>query len=469
MEGSGLQQLDSHKFRELGGQMLDKAVSYLEGLPTRLVLPTTSYSACEELFEGPVPQVGIGADAFSIVEEMFENGRAQNGRFWGYVMGNGEPVAALGDFIASVWNQNLTAWRASPAAITIERTVIKWLASLLGLDSWRGTLTTGGSLANLMGLAMARESLCAANETGVAASPKVPVLYASKEVHMSIGRAVALLGLGRAQLRLIDVDKQFKMSVPLLEEAIEKDLQNGFLPIAIVASAGTVNTGAVDPLSAIVAVARRHNCWVHVDGAFGVLSAIARPQLFKGLDGVDSVSLDPHKWLYMPMGVGCILYRDVRDAKCAFSFSGSYTKPLFADADAEGFAFFDETIELSKRFNSLKLYLSLRYHGVQAFRVSIERDFLHAQLLARLVSSQSDLLLMAPVELSVVCFRHIEGDNAFNLALLKGIIQRGHVYLSNCDISGFFCLRACFVNYMTTEKDVHKLISEVSQVAQSIK
>lgn len=386
------------------------------------------------------------------------------------MLGSAEPVAALGDFVASVLNQNMTAWRSAPAGVTIERTVVRWLAQAIGCGGFSGTLTGGGSAANLMALAMARESRVPVNDRGMFGSNKA-VIYASGQVHMSIPRAVAMLGIGRENLRYVDCDDAYRMLPSALERAIAEDKSRGHKPIAIVASAGTVNTGSIDPLPEIAAFARAHDLWLHVDGAYGALAALAAPEKFRGLSEADSISLDAHKWLFQPLDCGCLLYRDPEIARQTFTYTGTYAKQLSFDP-IEGFAFFEESMELSRRFRALKLWLSLRFHGLQAFRDAIRLNLDQAQRLAAAVKSRAELELVGPVELSAVCFRHLVSDrtiederNRFNLALLKKIVGRGNIYLSNAELKGKFCLRACIVNHLTTDADIDSVVPEVIDVA----
>ncbi len=224
-------------------------------------------------------------------------------------------------------------------------------------------------------------------------------------------------------------------------------------------------TGSIDPLHELAAIAREHNAWFHVDGAYGALASIAVPEKFAGLNEADSLSLDPHKWLYQPVDCGCLLYRDRAAAQRAFSHTGDYAKSLLEDP-IESFAFFEESMELSRRFRALKLWLSLRYHGMERFREAIRNDLQNAQLLAGLIRNEPQLELLAPVPLSAVCFRHVaksgaaDGD-ALNQAILQRIVRRGKVFLSNANIQGKFALRACFVNHRTTPDDVAQIVSEV--------
>jgi aromatic-L-amino-acid/L-tryptophan decarboxylase len=461
------------EFRRLASEVVEFAAGYLTGLDSRHIFPDTSSAASEKLFHAALPEDGLAADALAALQQVAGHSRVQNGRFFGYVLGSGESVAAVADLLASVLNQNVTAWRSSPVAVTIERTVIDWIGQIIGCAGFRGSLTGGGSSANLMALAMAREAALTVNEGGFA-DRQQGVLYASEEVHMSIPKSVALLGIGRHNLRLIATDDQFRMIPSELERMVQRDQAAGKTPIAIIASAGTVNTGAIDPLPEIAAIAQRHNTWLHVDGAYGALAAMTVPGKFVGLKLADSLSLDPHKWLYQPLDCGCLLYRDAAAAPRAFAHTGDYAKALTTDP-IEGFAFFEESLELSRRFRALKLWLSLRYHGLQAFRAAIQRDLDHAQRLAAAIADEPELELLAPVPLSAICFRYKGGTpgsddelDQNNAALLKRVIERGRVYLSNATIRGKFSLRACIVNHRTTDADVDSVVSEVLAAAQEL-
>jgi glutamate/tyrosine decarboxylase-like PLP-dependent enzyme len=459
-----------NEFRRLAEQVVDLATGYLADLDSRATFPAISGAETEELFHTAAPEKGLGAEAVAALRHVVAHSRVQNGRFFGYVLGSGEPVAAIADLLASVLNQNVTAWRSAPAAVTVERTVVEWIAQAIGCTGFRGNLTGGGSSANLMALAMAREARAAANEHGLAGTPQA-VVYASDQVHMSIAKSVGLLGIGRDNLRLIASDGSFRMIPALLEQAIQRDRAAGRVPIAIVASAGTVNTGAIDPLPEIAAIARRHQVWLHVDGAYGALAAMAAPGKFAGLDLADSVSLDPHKWLYQPLDCGCLLYRSAKAAQGAFAHTGDYARALSQDP-IEGFAFFEESLELSRRFRALKLWVSLCYHGLEAFREAMRKDLELAQRLGAAIAGHPELELAAPVELSAVCFRYRgknpEGWNDLNAAILRRLIQRGRVYLSNATIRGKFCLRACLVNHRTTAADLDSVVPEVLAAAAEV-
>ena len=457
----------------LSDQVTELSSDFLFSIDSKDIFPKTSGAQSEGLFATALPERGMGAEAFSGLRDVIAHSRAQNGRFYGYVQGPGEPVAALGDLLASVLNQNMTAWRSSPAGVTIERTVVRWLAEAVGCKGFYGTLTGGGSAANLMGLTMAREAKTPANESGLRGAPP-SVIYASEQVHMAVPKAVAMIGIGRENLRLIPCDASYRMIPSQLEQALRRDKAEGVTPIAVVASAGTVNTGAIDPLREIAEIAHAHNAWLHVDGAYGALAAIAIPEKFEGLALADSLSLDPHKWLYQPLDCGCLLYRDLAMARQTFAYTGDYARQLSTDP-VEGFAFFEESIELSRRFRALKLWLSMRYHGLEAFRAAIKRDLHHAQRLAATVRESADLELVAVGDLSAVCFRHLmrrdataQERNRFNTSVLKRIIERGKVYLSNATLEGKFCLRACIVNHLTKDSDIDAVVPEVLAAGREV-
>jgi aromatic-L-amino-acid/L-tryptophan decarboxylase len=457
--------ISPNEFHSLAIRVSELTTNYLRDLPTLPAFPAdvTGKGVLEEL-SGPMPEKGIGERAFDLLPSIYRASRPNAPGFFGYVFGSGEPVAALGDFAASVLNQNVTAWRSSPAAVTIERNVVSWLAESIGCAGMVGSLCGGGSSANLMALCMAREAKVPANQHGAQGG----VIYTSTETHMSTPKAAALLGLGHDAVCYIAVDSDFRMRLDLLEEAIKKDLADGKKPMAIVATAGTVATGSIDPLAGVAELCAKYNLWMHVDGAYGALAAMAEPLKFKGLDRADSISLDPHKWLYQPVDCSCLLYSNFKSAPKAFSHSGDYTRVLETDP-LESFAFFEESIELSRRFRALKIWLSLRYHGFAAFRAAIAEDLRLAQVLAAAIDDVPKLERLNPVALSAVCFRYkCEDSDKANAAILKEVIRRGRVYISNATIGGRFALRACITNHRSTEADVRAVVGEVLASANSL-
>jgi glutamate/tyrosine decarboxylase-like PLP-dependent enzyme len=465
--------LSQEQYRQVYERITQVALAYLGSVNQ---LPSFPSDATGErvhgMFAAPLPEQGIGMAALDDLSDVIQMTRPCGPRFFGYVLGSGEPVASAADLLASVLNQNVTAWRSSPSAVTIERTVVGWLTEMIGCEDFAGSLTGGGSPANLMGLTMARESKLLANETGVT---KKGAVYASTEIHMSTGKAVALLGIGRDQLRLIPCDDQLRIRTDLLQQAIARDQADGVTPIAIVGSAGTVNTGSIDPLEALATIAEQTGAWFHIDGAYGALAAITAPEKFRGMSRADSISLDPHKWLYQPLDCGCLLYRHPDAARRAFSHTGDYAQSYFANT-MENFQFFDESMELSRRFRALKLWLSLRYHGVEGFRRSICNDLdLAAYFVAR-VDAEPELERLAPAPLSAVCFRYVPKNhdlsadriNALNQKVLSKVVRRGRVFLSNATINGNFALRICVVNHRARQSDLDEVASEILAAGREI-
>jgi aromatic-L-amino-acid/L-tryptophan decarboxylase len=460
-------ELDSLELEHLTAEVVQAVRGWIDELDSRHIAPTSSGRELLDVFGEAIPEAGLGDKALAYLPALFEHSRAQNGRFFGYVLGSAEPVGAVGDFLASALNQNVTSWRSGPAATTIERALVAQLARELGCEGFSGSFCGGGSSANVMGLVMAREAKCAANETGA----RPAVVYASSEVHMSVPKAVALLGLGRQNLRLVGVDERLKLRTDLLKDAIAEDVRAGRQPVAVVASAGTVNTGAVDPLEDLASIAHEHDLHLHVDGAYGGLAALADPARLGPLGVADTIAFDLHKWLYQPVDCGLLLFRDRDLARRTFSYTDDYVTAL-ADDPLEGFVFFEESLELSRRFRALKAWLSLRYHGLGAYRASIGEDLELAEQLARKVEERAELELLAPVELSVVCFRargdqHMDVDE-LNRSILAAVNRRGRVYISNATINGSFALRACITNHRTSSPDLDVLVDEVVAVAASL-
>jgi glutamate/tyrosine decarboxylase-like PLP-dependent enzyme len=462
-------ELSAEEYRKLAHRVADLTADFLQQLPELPSFPQTTGGEALSAFDKPLPEKPLGEAALDDLSMMLRLSRPPSPRFFGYVFGSGDPIAGLGDLVASIVNQNVTSWRSGPSSATIERTVIRWLGEFIGCNGFLGSLTGGGSSANLMGLAMAREAKAPANDHG--ATPGV--IYTSSEVHMSVAKAAAILGLGYESVRYIEVDENFRMRTDLLESAIREDRTAGKRGIAIVGSAGTTNTGSVDDLVKLASIAKSNDLWFHVDGAYGAFAASVAKAQFAGLNQADSLSLDAHKWLYQPVDCGCLLYRNPAAAQKAFSHSGEYTKVLTSDP-IEGFAFFEESMELSRRFRALKVWLSLRYHGAEAFRTSIAEDINLAKKLAKTIDAHEDLELLAPVTLSAVCFRYnpkgrSESElNVINAEIVKRSQRAGNVFFSNAMICGRFALRACITNHRSSPSDVQAVVGETLRIGREL-
>ena len=402
-------------------------------------------------------------------------------RFFGYVASPSTPIGAYADLIASALNANITCWRSGPAGTEIEQLVVRWLGSLIGYDDdAKGLLTSGGSMANMIALLVASRRLngATASRKGLWNAGPPMTIYASEEVHMSIPKAADVLGFGRDQVRKVSCDREHKMRVDDLVLRIREDQSNGFLPFCVVASAGTVNTGAVDPLDQIADIVREFNLWFHVDGAYGAPGAMdpTKRKAFAGLERADSVSLDPHKWLYVPVDAGCLLFRDSATAAAAFSTEDADYIKLHGHADDEAFAYWDYGVELSRRFRALKVWLTLGYYGSRRIAEAISKDISLAAYMGELVSRAGDFELLAPVELSICCFRYVPPDlkgkdrelNRLNEQIMAAVQKGGRAYLSNATVHGKFGLRACITNFRTTKTDIEQTIEVVRDAARQL-
>jgi glutamate/tyrosine decarboxylase-like PLP-dependent enzyme len=302
------------------------------------------------------------------------------------------------------------------------------------------------------------------------------IIYASEEVHMSIPKAADVLGLGRDHVRVIACDDGQRMRVDVLRQQIEKDLGDGFKPCCVVASAGTVNTGVVDPLDEIATIASDFDLWFHVDGAYGAPGVLdeRKKHLFRGLERADSVSLDPHKWLYVPVDAGCLLFRDPRPVKAAFNTEDADYIKIHGHIDDEAFAFWDYGVELSRRFRALKVWLTLSYYGARRIAEAVSEDVSLAAYLGELVSAADDFELLTPVELSICCFRYVpprtETTDAeldrLNERILGRVQTGGRAYVSNATVGGRFALRACITNFRTTKFDIEETIEAIRDAAR---
>jgi glutamate/tyrosine decarboxylase-like PLP-dependent enzyme len=302
-------------------------------------------------------------------------------------------------------------------------------------------------------------------------------MYASSETHFSIAKAAMILGIGPENVQHVAVDKRFKIRMDDLVAKITADLQAGYVPFCVIGNAGTVNTGAVDPLGEIRKIADRFHLWMHVDGSYGAFAVLAESarKLFAGMEQADSIALDPHKWLYLPVDVGCVIYREPEIARAAFAHEAEYTRVIGEKAD-EAFAFWDYGPELSRRFRALKVWMVLKGVGLDSLSAAIENNLECARHLESMVRASDDFEMVASVELSIFCFRHVpaqlrnqspEAIDAFNERLLVALQRDGSSYLSNATLGGRFALRGCVLNYRTTLRDMEILLDDLRRVAKS--
>lgn len=450
--------------------------AYYASVPGRpLLVPTTSAALRQALAE-PLPREGSDfASLLATVRDVVLDNSRHNShpRFFGYVASPGTPVAALGQMLEAAFNINVTSWRSAPAATEMEHLVIDWLKEMLGYPAGAaGLFVSGGSMANFAGLAAMRSAkIPGVAQRGMAAAARPLALYASEEAHSSVRKAAGMLGLGEDSVRAVKTDGRLRMDVNHLERLVESDRAAGALPACVSANLGATGSGAVDPLGDIAAVARRHGLWLHVDAAYGAFAALApsaRP-FFAHLAEADSVALDPHKWMYLPVGCGCVLYKNPDTARAAFGHEAEYLRVIGLERD-EAAAFWNYGPELSRPFRALNVWLTFKFVGALRLGEAIERNMACARYVESLVNLAPDFEMLAPVELSVFCFRYrppgFTGDlDALNERILLATQRAGSSYLSNARIRGAFALRGCVLNYRTTERDMEILLEDVRRAA----
>jgi aromatic-L-amino-acid decarboxylase len=460
------------ELRKLGHRMLDDMMDHLEHVRERPIMQQVPLEA-RGAFTQPPPMQGIGAEAAyrDFVEQLLRNQSNFNKhpRFWGFVVGTGSPSGMLADMLASGLNVNMVG---GPLASTmLEMQVTAWMKGLLGFPMEAGgILVSGGSMANLLGLTVARNTK--AEETKRLGARRGMTVYGSEEMHVCVQKAVEMLGLGSDNLHKIPVDGEYRIDVNALEERIHEDRASGLEPFCVVGNAGTVNTGSFDDLEALADLCSRENLWLHVDGAFGAWAAIVPElrHLVKGMERADSLAFDLHKWMYLPYDVGCVLFKRQSDQVKTFSNRPDYfamskdTPPQFAD-----FGF-----ELSRSFRALKVWMGLKENGVAKYSALVKQNVDQAGFLKTLVDSRPELELIAPVPLNTVCFRY-KGKGIPDAALdelNKGLSMRlmfsGAGAASETKVSGRVALRVCITNHRTTRRDLEEFVEAAAQMGAMI-
>lgn len=489
------------ELRELARVFNELSLDYIEGPDALPVFPETSANTVAEIFRRPLPVEGVGLrelerDCEEIIRHSRHNGHP---RMFGYVASPAAPAGTLASLLVAALNSNVTSWRSAPAPTEVEKTVVRWLAEMISYagqgrnEACGGLLTSGGSMANLNALFVAQRSHApAASHEGLWNAVPPMTLYASDQIHLSIPKAADMLGIGRKQVRLVPSDAGFRIDVRALREMVDADASAGLRPFCVVASAGTVSTGAVDPLVEVARVARERGLWFHVDGAYGALAASVegKRKLFAGLEEADSLSLDPHKWLYAPLGCGCLIFREPHRARAAFAGTEEgYIKIIGLEGD-EAHAFWDYGSELSRPFRALKVWAILSYYGARRVAEAIEEDCSLAEYMAARVVEAEDLELMAPVTLGICCFRCVPagagrefeegaGDDdervragarldELNERVMRRVQRGGEAYVSNAILRGRFALRASITNFRTTRRDIDLTLDAVRRAAREV-
>jgi aromatic-L-amino-acid decarboxylase len=463
------------EFRDIGHRLVDLIADRLSQLPDQAVTPDESPAELRALVAAEQPLPADGTDAGRLLSDaatlLFDHSLF-NGhpRFFGYVTSSPAPIGMFGDFLAAALNQNVGAWRLAPMATEIEGQTVRWIAELIGFPTdCGGLLVSGGNMANFVCFVAARAARAVGDirQEGLSGAGRSMVLYASVETHTWIQKAADLFGLGTNAIRWIATDDRQRMDVAALRRQIEDDVRLGHHPFLVVGTAGSVSTGAVDPLQEIAAICREYGLWFHVDGAYGAFAAQApgAPADLLGLSAADSVAVDPHKWLYAPVEAGCALVRDAGKLRAAFSYH-----PAYYHFDGEVVNYFDYGPQNSRGFRALKVWLGLRQVGRTGYLKMIGDDMLLARHLHQLMADHPSFEAITH-GLSITTFRYVPPElkaqsgsekierylNQLNQQLLTAVEKSGEAFLSSALVGATFVLRACIVNFRTSLEDVEAL------------
>ncbi len=481
-EHATLDPQDWDAFRALAHRMVDDMLTHLSTLrdqPAWREMPP----AVRASFDEALPSAGVGAEAAyrAFVERImpYTNGNIHP-RFWGWVQGSGTPLGMMADMLAAGINPHLAGLNQAPALV--EHQVLRWLAEMLGMPSQTsGLLVTGGTMANVLSLAVARYVGAQAGgfdvrADGLQGRHHPLVFYASTEIHTWARKGAEWLGLGHRAVRLVPVNSQFQIDGRALRDMIRADRKSGLRPFCVVATAGTVNTGAINDLDMVADVARQEGLWFHVDGAFGALAYLSpalRPRL-AGLPRADSLGFDLHKWGSLPFECACALIRDGVAHREAMAMSASYLAPTARGVIAGGLPFADRGLDLTRSFRALKVWMTLKAEGVAQLTRCIEQNVRHAQYLAAAVEQSPDLELLAPMSLNVVCLRYAPTHpsqpnwDAINEEIVIRLQEGGIAIPSGTVVNGRYAIRVANVNHRSRREDFDALIQAILELGRSL-
>lgn len=472
---------DWESFRALAHRMVDESLDYLRDVRARRPWTPMPDDVRHALASEPVPRVGRGEAAvyedFLRLVRPYPNGNIHP-RFWGWVMGTGSPQAAMADFLASVVNPNLGGLEQAP--VVVEQQVVRWCAELMGFPAGAGgLLISGGTMSNVLGLAVARQRRAGfdVRTDGLQSGHPRLLVYASTEVHGWLKKACEFLGLGSDAFRRVPVGADFRVDVAAMAAMIAADRAAGHRPFCIVGTAGTVQTGATDDLPALADLATRERLWFHVDGAFGALARLSpeTAALVAGIERADSLAFDLHKWGYLPFDIACLLTREDAALVETFSMQAAYLTPETRGLMARtGIHFADRGIELTRSFKALKAWMAMRATGTDTIGAHIARNVRQAGYLARLVRASPELELLAPVPLNIVNFRYVRPGadesalDALNREILIQLQERGIAVPSGTTIGGRFAIRVAIANHRSRDDDFAALVDAVTTLGAEV-
>lgn len=431
-------------------------------------------------FNESLPEEGMGMDELfqEVKTKVLDKATNNTGPYmYAYIMTGTTQVSVVAEQLAAAVNQNVAKWHLAPSMSEIEKRVVHWASEMIefGQDIG-GVFVSGGSGANLAGLTIGRNIFLARSEVrkkGLFGMQPM-IVYASKEVHNCVSKSMEVLGLGSNQLRLIDIKEDFTMDLEALQQQIERDILEGYLPFCIVGNAGTVNTGAIDDLAALADIAAKYQMWYHIDGAYGGLAATldTLKDEFKGLDRADSLALDFHKWLYQPYEGGCVLVKGWNVLKQAYYTQASYLNSLQEESTRLNFN--EHFFQLSRNAKSFKVWMSIKAYGMRRLRKMIQKDIDLANYLADQVEQSTDFELMARSSLAIACFRYVNGLIEeeivdFHLKLVSALEKDGRVFIMGTYLKGQFALRACLINHRMHKETIDYLLQVIREVAEEVK
>lgn len=447
----------AHERKEVRKQVITYSETFLNDIEKIKAYNVTAAKGID-LLASPIEEGPIGIDkALKLLEKNvdFPGLNPASGGHVAYIPGGGIYYSALGDYLADIFNRYAGVFYASPGAVRMENMLIRWMAGLVGFPKTAaGNLTSGGSLANLMGIVTARDAkrISSGNITR-------SVIYLTKQVHHSVDKAIRIAGLKECVVRQVPMDERSKMNVEKLERLIAADKRSGLNPFLVIASAGTTDVGAIDPLEAIGNIAKKNKLWYHVDGAYGgffIMTDEGKKKL-KGIEMADSLVIDPHKGLFLPYGLGVVLVRDAKALRESHYYQAQYLQDaLGAEEDSPA----DLSPELTKHFRGLRLWLPLKLMGLKPFRACLEEKLLLAKYFYSEVQKLGFEVGQEP-ELSVVTYRWLpkKGDtNAFNKKLMEAVIADGRIFISSTMIDGKYTLRFACLAFRTHLRQVDMLL-----------
>ncbi|ESZ41722.1 aspartate aminotransferase family protein [Mesorhizobium sp. L2C066B000] len=464
--------------QSLSHRIVDDAVAYLRDVRQRPVWQEMPGDVRDfftaSLPQSPTPLVEIYGD---VVDKVMPYPMGNiHPRFWSWYMGSSNFTGAIGDFLAAIQGSNLGG--GNHAAALMDGQVVDWCKQMTGMPaSASGTLVSGGSMANIIGLTVARNTKGGIDvrEHGVAAIEKPLRFYGSDQVHSCHRKGMEALGLGNKALRRIASDAGLRIDIEALRAAISEDRAAGFKPACIIGNAGTVNTGAIDDLQALAKLAHEEDLWFHVDGCIGALIAIAPENAYRvaGIEWADSIALDPHKWLHAPFEAGCALVRDASAHRKTFAVTPEYLESTPRGL-ASGQWLHDYGLQTTRGFKALKVWMALREHGVEKFGRLIDQNIAQGQYLSGLIAAELALELTAPTSINIVCFRYradgLDGERAkaLNTEIMLRLQEDGTAAISDTTVQGRHCLRVAINNHRTRREDLDLLVAETVRLGNEI-